>query len=179
MDGTLAIKTQLDTVTKTKAAKGKTKGTATKSTSAKRKKNPNAQGKEPGASCQRTTTATGKNQRLGKLGEDLACVYLKDNSFDILKRNWKCFAGEADVIALEDDTLVFIEIKTRSLSYKGLPEYAVTAERRDRYERIALCYLEQNQRPSGRVRFDVIAIKMTGESQCLLRHHRDAFGAGE
>ena len=127
----------------------------------------------------RTESSRSRNQRLGKLGEDMACVYLQDNNFVIVERNWKCNFGEADIIATEDGTLIFIEVKTRSEAYSGLPEYAVTAERRARYEKIAISYLEQNKRPSGRVRFDVIAIKMMGEQQCLLRHHRDAFGVGE
>ena len=118
-----------------------------------------------------------KKQELGKLGEDLACHYLTDNGVDILERNWKCKSGEADIIANEDDTLVFIEVKTRGEGFPGLPEYAVTQQKRTRYEKIATSYLVQNQRPSGRVRFDVVAIQMTGEKQCLLRHHRDAFAA--
>jgi len=119
-----------------------------------------------------------KNQKLGTLGEDLACRYLTSNEITILERNWKCKCGEADIIADEDDILVFIEVKTRSAGYLGLPEFAVTQQKRMRYEKIATSYLLQHQRPSGRVRFDVIAIQMTGEQQCLLRHHRDAFSAG-
>jgi putative endonuclease len=134
------------------------------------------------AAGKRSSTAgktSGKNKRLGKLGEDMAGIYLEDNGFEVIERNWSCAFGEADIIATEESTLVFIEVKTRSESYHGLPEYAVTAERRARYEKIAIAYLSDNRRPSGRVRFDVIAIKMTGPQQCVLRHHRDAFGAGE
>lgn len=119
----------------------------------------------------------GKNQRLGRLGEEMACHYLRDNEFNILEQNWKCKCGEADIIAEEEGALVFIEVKTRRAGFPGLPEYAVTKEKRARYEKIAVNYLMQHQRPSGRVRFDVIAVQMTGENQCLLRHHRDAFTA--
>lgn len=121
----------------------------------------------------------GRNQELGRLGEDMACHYLQNNGFVILSRNWKCNYGEADIIVEEDDTLVFIEVKTRSLGFPGLPEYAVTRQKREKYEKIATCYLSKNPRPSGRVRFDVIAIQMTGEMQCLLRHHRDAYAADQ
>jgi len=141
----------------------------------------NSQGKVKstnGNSQKKAQGKRGKNQRLGKLGEDMACIYLSDNGFTIIERNWKCYAGEADIIAVEDGILVFVEVKTRSESYLGLPEYAVTEEKRVRYEKIAICYLEKHKRPSGQLRFDVIAICMTGEQQCLLRHHRDAFGAG-
>jgi putative endonuclease len=121
----------------------------------------------------------GKNQQLGKVGEDMACHYLEEKEIVILERNWVCKCGEADIIALEEDTLVFIEVKTRSEGFPGLPEYAVTREKRERYEKIAISYLVQHQRPSGPVRFDVIAVQMTGKQQCLLRHHRDAFSVGE
>lgn len=122
-------------------------------------------------------TAEGKNQKLGRVGEDMACHYLESNGIEVVERNWTCKCGEADIIAHEDDTLVFIEVKTRSEGFSGLPEYAVTKQKRMRYEKIATSYLARNQRPSGRVRFDVIAIQMTGTQQCLLRHHRDAFAA--
>ncbi|MDR1358183.1 MAG: YraN family protein [Coriobacteriales bacterium] len=141
------------------------KGTRAQKTEAVRKKS--------------TGSTRGRNQKLGKAGEDLACLYLSDKGFTILERNWKCRSGEADLIAEEQDTLVFIEVKTRSAGYPGLPECAVTKQKRISYEKIALSYLMQNQRPSCQVRFDVIAVHMTGERQCLLRHHRDAFLADE
>lgn len=125
--------------------------------------------------AQKSGVVKGKNQKLGRIGEDMACHYLATNGIEVVERNWTCKCGEADIIAHEDDTLVFIEVKTRSEGFSGLPEYAVTKQKRMRYEKIATSYLEKNQRPSGRVRFDVIAIQMTGTQQCLLRHHRDAF----
>ena len=113
---------------------------------------------------------------LNKLGQDMACIYLSDNGLEILERNWKSKSGSAAIIATEDNDLVFIEVKTRPMSYSGLPEDTVTTAKRNRYEKIAIDYLVANQRPSSRIRFDIIAIKMTGDQQCLLRHHRDAFG---
>ena len=160
----------------TKSCKSAQVTTSAKSTTAKSTTSAKS------TTAKRTTgkkTSSAKKQKLGRLGEDMACIYLEDNGLSIIERNWTCAFGEADIVALEDDILVFIEVKTRSEAYSGLPEYAVTAERRARYEKIAIAYLSQNKRPSGRVRFDVVAIKMTGVQQCLLRHHRDAFGAGE
>jgi putative endonuclease len=125
------------------------------------------------------TKSSSKNQRVGRRGEDMASRYLSDNNFVILERNWKCKCGEADIIAEEEGTLVFIEVKTRSSASSGLPEDAVTRTKRARYERIAISYLAAHRHPSCRVRFDVIAIVLTGEACCLLRHHRDAFAAGE
>jgi putative endonuclease len=122
-----------------------------------------------------TNPTSKKNEELHRDGEELACRYLEDRGIDIVERNWECKSGKADIIALEDDSLVFIEVKARAQGYSGLPESVVTAKKRTRYEQIAISYLTENQRPSGTVRFDAIAIQMTGEGQCLLRHHRDAF----
>jgi putative endonuclease len=134
-----------------------------------------ASSKKGAASKKGATRASGKNQKIGYLGENMACEYLERGDIVILERNWRCSFGEADIIADDQGTLVFIEVKTRSAGYPGLPESAVTKEKRGRYERIAVSYLERHERSSGRVRFDVIAIQLLGEHQCLLRHHLDAF----
>ena len=54
------------------------------------------------------------NKRLGRLGEDVAARYLVSRGYEIIARNWTCQAGEADIIARDDDILVFAEVKTRS-----------------------------------------------------------------
>ena len=177
MDTAMVTATKDRTPHETKTIEVKGKIDVSESTVRKSKKAPGERSKAKPASQKKTQGAIGKNLKLGKLGEDMACIYLSDNGFTILERNWKCYSGEADIVAIEKDILVFIEVKTRSQSFLGLPEYAVTDERRERYERIALSYLREFNRPSGKIRFDVIAISMTGKQQCLLRHHRDAFGA--
>lgn len=48
---------------------------------------------------------------LGKRGEEAAACFLERREYEILDRNWKCIAGEADIVALQDDTLCFIEVK--------------------------------------------------------------------
>jgi len=116
---------------------------------------------------------------LGQKGEGFACDFLRRSDFRIVERNWRCPAGEADIIALEEDELVFIEVKTRTSLYKGFPEDAVTRKKRQRYELIAAYYLSDYSGPSRRIRFDVIAIILTGENQAFLKHHRDAFAFGD
>lgn len=78
---------------------------------------------------------------LGKRGELAAVRFLSRKGYEILETNWTCVAGEADIVALEEDTLCFVEVKTRSNVEKGFPAEAVDAKKRDRYERIAACYL--------------------------------------
>ncbi|MDR3316115.1 MAG: YraN family protein [Coriobacteriales bacterium] len=118
---------------------------------------------------------TKEQKQLGQRGEGYACHYLERQGVRILERNWRCKAGEADIIACEDEDLVFIEVKTRRSAAAGLPEEAVTPEKRKRYEGIALHYLATHSLPSSRVRFDVIALSVIDEGRAFVRHHRDAF----
>ncbi len=114
---------------------------------------------------------------LGKRGEEAAACFLERREYEILDRNWKCIAGEADIVALQDDTLCFIEVKTRKDAQKGFPSEAVDMRKRSRYECIAACYLKDHDYADVRVRFDVIAILVLGEGRAFLRHHLNAFGS--
>jgi putative endonuclease len=131
----------------------------------------------------RATAAKGaankKRKELGARGEKLASQYLERGGFEILSKNWKCKAGEADIVGIEDDSIVFVEVKTRKSQTGGFPEEAITPAKRRRYEQIAILYLSVHDLPSARVRFDVIALNIIDESKAVLRHHRDAFCAGE
>ncbi|MDR2587437.1 MAG: YraN family protein [Coriobacteriales bacterium] len=122
---------------------------------------------------------TVQRKQLGAQGEEVVCTFLKDRGVNIIERNWRCQAGEADVIAREGEDLVFIEIKTRSSEASGFPEEAVTLKKRRRYEKIAMEYLFSHDLPSARVRFDVVALLLSGDGKAFLRHHRDAYGEGD
>lgn len=113
---------------------------------------------------------------LGKRGELAAARFLERKGYEILETNWTCIAGEADIIAMEDDTLCFIEVKTRSNAERGFPSEAVNAKKRERYERIAACYLTTCESCDVRVRFDVISILVLSHCRAFLRFHRNAFG---
>ena len=119
------------------------------------------------------------NQELGKRGEDAAARYLRMLGYEILERNWKCPAGEADIIARDGCTLVFVEVKTRTNLKKGLPSEAITPQKRARYERIAGWYLHDScEYVDIPVRFDVIALLVAKKDRALVRHYRHAFECG-
>jgi putative endonuclease len=122
---------------------------------------------------------TRQRKRLGNQGEDLACAYLKNQGAEIIERNWKCQAGEADVIVREGDDIVFVEVKTRSSDSAGFPEEAVDYKKRRRYEKIAMEYLFSHDLPAARVRFDVLALLLSNNGKAFLRHHRDAYCEGD
>lgn len=117
-------------------------------------------------------------KELGMKGEEAAARYLELRGYEILHRNWTCRFGEADIIARDDDgTLCFIEVKTRRGIDAGLPEDAITPKKQARYERIALCYLmdDDEWKDNDPVRFDAIGICVSAPHRALLRHHRGCF----
>ena len=114
---------------------------------------------------------------LGRRGERAARHFLERRGHEILDINWTCFAGEVDIVSLDDDDLCFIEVKTRRGPASGFPEEAVTSRKRARYEKIAACYLKEHDFGDVRVRFDVISIMVIGENRAFLRMHTNAFGA--
>lgn len=75
-----------------------------------------------------------------------------------------------------NNTLVFIEVKTRSNLNSGLPEDSVGPKKRKKYECIAASYLQTHDYLDMPVRFDVIAILVLKEDRALIRHHINAFG---
>ncbi len=118
-----------------------------------------------------------RNRDLGTRGEEAAARFLVRRGYDILERNWTCYAGEADIIARDEDTLIFIEVKTRRDCQKGFPAEAVGREKREKYEKIALAYLHEFEEVDLAIRFDVISIVVVAEERACIRHHIAAFNA--
>lgn len=118
------------------------------------------------------------NIEIGKRGEIAAARYLEKVGYQVLERNWECPAGEADIIARDEDCLVFIEVKTRTNIEKGFPEEAVDKKKRSRYEKIASWYLSDCDYVDVPVRFDVIALLAIGEDRAFIKHFVNAFGEG-
>ena len=98
-----------------------------------------------------------KNKKLGKKGENLACRYLKRNGYKILQRGYTSPFGEVDIIASKEDTLAFIEVKTRLSENYGAPSEAVDSRRRRKYIQAAKYYF-YGKEIDVTVRFDIIEI---------------------
>ena len=116
---------------------------------------------------------------VGTIGELIASSYLEERGYEILERNYRCPAGEADLIAYdpESDDIVLVEVKTRRAraSDQLFPEEAVDNAKRRRYRRIAACYIMEHY-PVLSMRFDVIAITIIGDNDADLSHYFDVFG---
>ena len=118
------------------------------------------------------------NKKLGRRGEKAAARYLELRGYDIVEKNWECPAGEADIIAFDGCTLVFVEVKTRKNISKGFPSEAVTQEKRARYEKIAAWFLHEHAFVDVPVRFDVVAILVVADDRAFVRHYEGAFECG-
>ncbi len=113
------------------------------------------------------------NKTLGERGEEVAVDFLKRRGFSILERNWKCFAGEADIIAIDDDAIHFIEVKTRRGNGHGFPAEAVDAKKRRRYEAISELYLSTYDGCDTGVTFDIITINVLENDRAYVRIYRN------
>lgn len=114
-------------------------------------------------------------KRLGERGEDAAAEYLQRTGMTVVERNWRCQAGEIDIVALDGRTIVLVEVKTRRTARKGTPEESVTPAKQRRYSKLGEAYLQSAGVQSTPVRFDVITLLVRAENRALLRHHRAAF----
>jgi putative endonuclease len=99
---------------------------------------------------------------IGALGEQLAAEYLTGIGLRIEARNWRCRYGELDLIAVDQvvDTVIFVEVKTRTGDgFGGLAE-AVTAQKARRLRRLAGLWLAAQDRRWTAVRIDVIGVRI-------------------
>lgn len=118
---------------------------------------------------------TAERKKLGERGEDAAVAFLERSGLTIVERNWRCQVGEIDIVALDGDTLVLCEVKTRRTVAKGSPEDAITPTKRRRYAKLAAAYVQSAGIEPVTVRFDVITLLVIAEDRALLRHYRAAF----
>lgn len=121
---------------------------------------------------------TEDRKRLGDRGEDAAAAYLERVGVSVVERNWRCQFGEIDIVALDGETLVLCEVKTRRTTAKGTPEESVTPTKQRKYTKLAQAYLQHVGDASLALRFDVITILVVGQDRALLRHYRSAFTPG-
>ena len=110
---------------------------------------------------------------LGKIGEDLAVNHLINKGYRILERNWRSGHKEIDIIALDGDTLVVVEVKTRQSNTYGEPDIAVGVMKQRMLIWAADAYVRYKNLDVD-VRFDIISIVIT-DKEPEIEHIEDAF----
>ena len=111
---------------------------------------------------------------MGQQGEEAAVRHLQAHGYKILERNFRCKAGEVDIIAEEMGNLVFVEVKARSSGLFGSPAEAVTSRKQGQISKAALCYLG-DRHCARAARFDVVCVKFAGGRPTEVEIIRDAF----
>lgn len=122
------------------------------------------------------TRKSAPRQRLGAWGEEAAARYLSRHGWQIVERNLRQRLGELDLIAIDGDTLVFIEVKLRRRADFGSPALAVGWRKQRRICQLALAYLGERVCP---FRFDVIAITAPVGQRPRIEHFPNAFDGVE
>lgn len=94
----------------------------------------------------------------GKIGEEIAANLLIKEGYRILERNFRCPLGEIDIVALDNGTIVFVEVKTRSSGNFGPPEEAINHRKRHQIAKAAQFYISRKKLHNNPARFDVVAV---------------------
>ncbi len=114
----------------------------------------------------------------GAAGEVLAARFLRDAGYDLLMSNYRTRFGEIDIIAADDQYIVFVEVKSRTEDAYFLPREAVTAEKQKRIIKTALFYLSHYP-DTRQPRFDVIEV-ITKKDEVMraldIHHIPNAYG---
>lgn len=93
---------------------------------------------------------------LGKRGEDEAVRYLENKGYKIIEINFQCRQGEIDIIGIDEDYIVFVEIKSRTSTEYGLPSEAVTDRKIKHMLEAIKYYLYKRNLENENIRIDVI-----------------------
>ncbi len=106
----------------------------------------------------------------GKIGEELAEKYLVNKEYYILARNYHSRFGEIDIIASDGESIVFIEVKTRTQNMFGTPLEAITQQKLSRMVKTSQFYLSQRNLHGKSYRFDAIEIIFGGSEKPTINH---------
>ena len=118
-----------------------------------------------------------QRQKLGKDGESKAVRELERRGYAVLARRYRTRHGEIDIVARDDETTVFVEVKARATDEFGKAAEAVTPWKQRRLVRMATDYLARNGVVNHRCRFDVVAIDDIGSPRETITVYSHAFEA--
>lgn len=109
---------------------------------------------------------------VGDYGEQVARRHLEERGYVIVDRNWRCDQGELDIVAVDRDTLVFCEVKTRRSSRYGSPVEAVVPAKAARLRRLALRWLREHDLHRPDIRIDVLGVRVRRSGAAEIEHLR-------
>ena len=110
---------------------------------------------------------------LGRFGEKLAADYLRGEGYDILETNWVFEKAEIDILAIRDNVLSVVEVKTRSGTDFGLPQEFVNSKKIRLLVRAVNAFVASREIDAD-VRFDIIGVHKVNNT-ARITHITDAF----
>ena len=111
-------------------------------------------------------------EAVGAYGERVAEAHLREQGMVILDRNWRCPAGELDIVARDGDVLVFCEVKTRRGTGFGWPLEAVTATKAARLRRLAAAWTQARGLHLPEIRIDLVGVLRPARGPAQVEHVR-------
>jgi putative endonuclease len=126
--------------------------------------------REPGEPA--TIGRMAAKDELGRRGERLAIAHLEAGGATVLDRNWRCAAGELDIVARDGGELAFVEVKTRSGLGFGHPLEAITHRKLARLRRLAAAWRDAHPDERGGMRIDAIAVLAPPGAPVVVEHVR-------
>lgn len=105
----------------------------------------------------------GNNREKGIVGENIAVEYLREKDYKIVERNYRTKVGEIDIVAMKDNMLIFVEVKSRSNINFGYPYEAVSKRKFDKIMRASLIYMKQKGYRGYQMRYDIIEVFLSND----------------
>lgn len=123
---------------------------------------------------------TSHHLETGRSGETIARGYLEQRGYETIEMNWRCAAGELDLVMTDGPYLVFVEVKARRSSRAGAAEEAITAAKARRLLAAGEWFVSEHPDYQGMVwRIDLVALTIAPDGSVLRRTHlENAISAG-
>ena len=122
-----------------------------------------------------TLIRTPNKIKLGRKGEKIAQKYLKKIGYKIIQKNYSTKKGEIDLIMRQDDTVVFIEVKTRQTDDSAPGELAVNFHKQKHITATARLFIQKYNLYDFPCRFDVVAVTLPPTGKPEIRHYQNSF----
>ena len=116
------------------------------------------------------------NQPFGRYGERLVVSYLENNDYQIIITNWRCPVGELDIVAQKDDTVVFIEVRSRHAETTETAFESVNKRKQTKLAALANEYINAHKLDGITWRIDVIGVAIPRAGEAIIEHIEDALG---
>ncbi|MGB9594865.1 MAG: YraN family protein [Candidatus Poribacteria bacterium] len=111
---------------------------------------------------------------VGNKGESIAEDYLKQKGYKIIQKNYRCRFGEIDIIAKDQDTIVFVEVRTKQNDNFGSPQDSITPAKIEKISKTSLSFIQEKKFAGFSYRFDFIAITFS-QGKPNIEHIENAF----